>query len=136
MSSSTRSLRFLLDENVRVELGRWLRDHHWDAKQAPPSTPDDVLASCSKAEARIVVTNDEDFCSYPHGAVYAVIWLRIPQSESDALLSSFRKLLAEATVFAGRLTLLRVGRWSSVPLGKRVRLRSGIRIIRGVRPLR
>ena len=130
MSSSTPSLRFLLDENVRVELERWLRAHGWDAKRLPSSTPDDVIAACSLAEARVVVTNDEDFCSYPQNAVYGVIWLRIPQSDKEALLSSFRKLLTQATVCAGRLTLLRVGRWSSIPLGKQVRLRSGIRIIK------
>ena len=124
MSSSTPSRRFLLDENVRVELVGWLRAHRFDVKRAPRSTADPVLASWSKRERRILVTNDEDFCSSGEDEVYAVVWLRIPQNDPDALISAFQKLVAECTHFAGQLILLRVGRWTSAPLPIRVRVKT------------
>ena len=124
MSSSTPSLRFLLDENVRIELARWLRAHPFDVRRAPRSTPDPRLAAWSKSERRIVVTNDEDFCTYGQGEIYAVVWLRIPQSDVEALISSFRKLVAECAHFADQLILLRVGAWRAVPLPIKVRVKT------------
>ena len=124
MSSSTPSLRFLLDENVRIELARWLRARSFDVTRAPRSTPDPLLAARSKNERRIVVTNDEDFCTYSHGEVYAVVWLRIPQSDPEALMSSFRNLVTECAHFADQLILLRVGAWQAVPLPIKVRVKT------------
>ena len=122
MPSSTPSRRFLLDENVRVELAGWLRAHRFDITRAPRSTPDARLAAQSKKERRILVTNDEDFCSAGVDDVYAVVWLRIPQSDAAALLRSFGKLLAECSRFEGRLILLRVDAWTAAPLPIRVRI--------------
>ena len=123
MSSSTpsRSPRFLLDENVRVELAGWLRARHFDVTSAPRATSDATLAAWSKRDRRILVTNDEDFCSYDTDDLYAVVWLRIPQNNPQALLSAFSTLLTECSRFTGRLILLRVTAWTAVPLSVRVR---------------
>ena len=122
MPSSTPSRRFLLDENVRVELAGWLRARRFDVTRAPRSISDFLLAAWSKRERRILVTNDEDFCSVGVNEVYAVVWLRIPQSDAAALLRSFGKLLTECSHVEGRLILLRVDAWAAVPLPIRVRI--------------
>ena len=124
MSSSTPSLRFLLDENVRIELVGWLRTHQFDLRLAPRATSDPTLAAWSKTDRRILVTNDEDFCAYPASEVYAVVWLRIPQRDARALIRSFRKLLAECARFAGQLVLLRVDAWTAVPLSTERRVKA------------
>lgn len=81
MSSSIPTLGFLLDENVRIELFRYLKHKEFNVKLAPKSTPDSRLANLSKREKLIIVTNDEDFTDYLRGEVFCVVWLRIPQSD-------------------------------------------------------
>ena len=61
MSSLTPNLKFLVDENVRTELSRFLRIQGFDFKLAPKGASDKQLALISKTEKRILVTNDEDF---------------------------------------------------------------------------
>ena len=61
MSSSIPKIRFLLDENVRIELVRFLKSNNIAIKQLPKGTSDKALAAFSKQENMILVTNDEDF---------------------------------------------------------------------------
>ena len=123
MSSSVPGRRFLLDENVRVELGRWLRSAGYDVHEASRATGDAVVAAQALRDHHILVTNDEDFCAFSQDEIYAVIWLRIPQNDPQALLRSFQKLLAECAQFAGQLILLRVDAWRAVPLLRRIRFK-------------
>ena len=113
---STPSPRFLLDENVRSELGRFLRSCAVDIKRAPPSTPDALIASLSKKEKRIVVTNDIDFCKYGKEEIFGLIWLRIPQNNPNALVMAFEKLLDQFKDFPGRLVVLEINKWADFPL--------------------
>jgi hypothetical protein len=101
-----------------------LRAHGVDVKLAPRSTPDARIAALSLKEARVVVTNDWDLCQYGSNEVCAVVWLRIPQDDPESLISSFRKLLAEAKAFTGQLFIVRVGAWRSLPLPLRVVVRA------------
>jgi predicted nuclease of predicted toxin-antitoxin system len=58
-------LRFLLDENVDVRLGRYLHDAGHDVKAVaidhPASLPDESVLAISVAENRILVTHDKGF---------------------------------------------------------------------------
>lgn len=45
MSLSIPTLRFLLDENVRIELSRHLKEKGFDVKSMPKSTPPQTLIS-------------------------------------------------------------------------------------------
>lgn len=95
MSSSTHNQKFLIDENVRIELYRYLRNQDFDVTKVAKSTPDINIASLSKSEQRILVTNDEDFSQYSKDHIFAVVWLRIPQRDPQSLISSFEKMLKE-----------------------------------------
>ena len=126
MSSSTPFLkepRFLLDENVRVELDEFLISVKVDFIRLPPSTPDTIIAERSRKEERIIVTNDEDFANVPKGKVFAVVWLKIPQKDVTALITSFQKLLNEHSAFKEQLVILNTNAWKAVPLLERKILR-------------
>lgn len=116
MSSSIPRPKFLLDENVRVELVKFLKSQGFDVKLAPKAAPDLLLASLSKKEKRILVTNDEDFVEYTDNMVFSIVWLRIPQNDPKKLIASFQKLLSEFNNFRGKLIVLETGRWQDFPL--------------------
>lgn len=73
MLSSTRKPRFLLDENVRVELARSLIDQGFSVQIAPRSASDLYLAKISKQEKLVLVTNDKGFCDYTREEIYSVV---------------------------------------------------------------
>ena len=92
MSLSIFNHRFLLDENVRIELADFLGARQIDFKKLPKSSPDRLIRSVSLKEKRIVVTNDQDFSFIPQGKIFSVIWLQIPQREAQTLLHCFKKI--------------------------------------------
>ena len=108
--------KFLLDENVRVELAQFLKSKNFDIKLVPKSAGDAVVASISKNEERILVTNDQDFLHCGKDKIFSLIWLRIPQNDSKLLLKSFDKLLKECNYFVGNIILLEPGKWESTLL--------------------
>ena len=59
MSSS--KCKFLLDENVRIELAEYLHETGADAVRVPKGLKNGRIAALSLKEGRIVVTNDEVF---------------------------------------------------------------------------
>lgn len=117
--------KFLLDENVRIELHKFLKDKNFDVKLVPKGASDKFLATISKEEGRVLVTNDEDFCQYAKNQLFAVILLKIPQNDSKALLNSSAKLLKNLRNFEGRVVILKPNSWDDFPLGEFVGLDKG-----------
>ena len=120
MQSSTPVLKFLLDENVRIELFNFLKQNGFDVTRAPKSAPDNKLQEISKRERRILITNDEDFIESTVGEIFAVIWLKIPQNKPEVLLETVEKLTREIKDFSERLFVLKSGCWDVLPLPKEV----------------
>lgn len=110
------SLKFLLDENVRIELYRFLNSEGLDVQYAPKSTKDSKIALISKQEKSILVTNDEDFTECGTDDVFSIVWLRISQNEPKTLISSFVKLSKEFKNFKGKLVILIPNDWNVVNL--------------------
>ena len=121
MSSSTPTLKFLIDENVRIELVHYLKAEKYSVKIVIPQSRDTEIAAISKKESRILVTNDTDFSKSLKDEIYSVIWLRIPQRSSELLLSAFKKLLHECKVYQGKTIVLSVESWKSNPLGEAIK---------------
>ena len=121
MSLSILNHKFLLDENVRIELYRFLKQHQFDVKVALKSAPDSQHALISKKQSRILVTNDEDFTQYTTDEIFSVVWLRISQSDPRSLITSFEKLLKELKTFKGKLIILTAKGWEEFPLFKEVK---------------
>lgn len=122
MSSST-LIRFLLDENVRIELATLLSEREINFAVAKKASGDKTLASISLAEKRIVVTNDIDFAKMCKGDVFGVVWLRIPQNDPELLLEKFGQMLDETSMrYADSLVILERNRRRVIPLVTRIRL--------------
>ena len=118
MSSSTPNLRFLIDENVRIELFRLLQAKGFDVKQVIPSSSDKEITRISRKEQRILITNDEDFIKCGKDEIYSFIWLRIPQNDKEGLISSFTKMINECKTYKGNVVVLKPNSWESFPLGE------------------
>lgn len=118
MSSLTPIHTFLLDENVRIELFRFLQNRGFDVKLAPKAASDTRLLEISKNEQRILVTNDEDFVGSSTNEVFALIWLRMPQNDPKILIKTFEKLLKDVGNFSGKLFILKPGAWEEFTLGE------------------
>ena len=100
-STSASALKFLLDENVRFELLAFLESKGIGVKVVPKGSPDERVASLSKREKRVLVTNDGDFTEpglYSKEKLFALVWLRIDQGDSEGLVDSFESFLSKFNV--------------------------------------
>ena len=115
-------LKFLLDENVKKELLKFLKSEGYDASFKPKGLSNGKLAAFSKSEKRVLVTNDFDFTepfSFPKEKLFSVVWLAIPQDQPEVLLKSFSKLLKEKTKpedFEGLIITLKENDFEISPL--------------------
>jgi predicted nuclease of predicted toxin-antitoxin system len=88
-------MRFLVDDQLPPSLARWLRDRGHDADHVYESglhlLDDRALWARALADARIVVSKDEDFLylsSQPNDAG-RLLWVRLGNCRNDALLAAF-----------------------------------------------
>ena len=109
--------RFLLDENVRIELLRFLKQESYDVVQIRGLTNGKV-AQMSVKEKRVLVTNDSDFANreiYAPDKIFSVIILRLPQSNVDMLMRSFSFVFGlDAHEFEGKIYELKEKRIEQV----------------------
>ena len=108
-------LKFLLDENVKKELLEFLKSEGFNAVFKPKGLSNGELASFSKSEKRVLVTNDFHFADplkFSRDKIFSVVWLRVPQDKPEDLLKSFSLLLKSKPKpedFEGFLITLRDG---------------------------
>lgn len=119
MSLSTLTHKFLVDENVKQILLKFLESQEFDVQAPTKGSSDARLAALSKRESIIVITNDEDFQWYSDEEIYSVVLLRIPQDDSESLIKSFNKFLSEFNNFSGRIVVLDAKGWKDYPLVKK-----------------
>lgn len=118
-SPSQSKLRFLMDENVHRELGLSLKSEGFDVVFSQKGISNGKLATFSKSESRVLITNDSDFTLLPKAKVFSVIWLRIPQNEPESLLKSFSRLLKEKEApedIEGKLIVLKKEGFEACPM--------------------
>ncbi len=109
--------KFLLDENVHRGLLKFLKSQGVAVRCSPKGAVNGAVASLSKKEELVLVTNDSDFAWYPPEKVFAVVWLRIAQNDIEELLDSFALLLDKFEEgFEGKLIVLEKGAWKMFPL--------------------
>lgn len=108
--------KFLLDENVSRTLLRYLQAAGYNTTEINRGATDQVVAQQSLSEQRILITNDSDFTSYRGEQVYAVIWLRITQSNKQAALTACEDLLKDFPDCRGHLIILGGESWQILSL--------------------
>lgn len=120
MSPSTLLPKFLLDENVREELFRFLKAKGVEVRRSPKGATNGIIASLSKKNGWVLVTNDSDFAYYSPKRLFAVILLRIAQEDIESLFESFNLLLSEFKQnFEGKFIILEKGSWEVFSLGSK-----------------
>ena len=121
-SFPSQTIKFLIDENVRRELSSFLKREGYDVTLVPKGTTDSRIAKISKSEKRVLITNDGDFADlelYTQDLLFAVIWLRVPQSDKNGLLKSFHTSLREyKDKYEGKLFMVEVDSWEMYPFGE------------------
>ena len=123
LSRSHSELKFLRDENVKRRLEVFLISEGFDVTAALKRASDEEIATLSKSEKRILVTNDVHFTNpflFSKDKIFSVVWLRIPQDKPEALLESFSILLKDKSKpkdFEGFLIeLMESGKFKSSPI--------------------
>ncbi|MBS3080989.1 DUF5615 family PIN-like protein [Candidatus Pacearchaeota archaeon] len=110
-NSASRLIRFLSDENVDKRLEKFLKEKGVDIISKQKGLGNGELATFSKSEKRILITNDEDFSNseyFPKEKIFSVVWLKIPQDKIELSKSAFLNLLKETKPedFEGNLIIL------------------------------
>jgi predicted nuclease of predicted toxin-antitoxin system len=88
-------MRFLVDNQFPPSLARWLRDRGHDAEHVFESglhlLDDRALWARALADARIVISKDEDFLYLANlpGDAGRFLWVRLGNCRNDALLAAF-----------------------------------------------
>ena len=119
-------LRFLLDENVKKELLKFLNSAGYDSTFKPKGLANGELAAFSKSEKRVLVTNDFHFADplkFPKDKIFSVVWLRVPQDKPEVLLNSFSKLLKDKSKpedFEGFLVVVGKAKFEVLPLSSEI----------------
>jgi len=101
--------KFLLDENVRVEVKEFLENKGFTVKYVPKGSKNREVASVAKETKSVLITHDTDFANpflYPPKEFSGIVILRIPPSSLDKILSSLEKLLSKIEDFSGKLISL------------------------------
>lgn len=110
------------DENVKKRLENFLISKGFDVINSSKRSSDEKLASISKSDKRVLVTNDTHFSDsflFPKEKIFSVVLLRIPQDKPDALLKSFSKLLKSKSKpedFEGFLITLKEDKFEVSPI--------------------
>lgn len=106
------SLRFKTDENLPVEAVALLRGAGHDAESVLDESlcgkPDEAIAARAVAEARAVITLDQDFQDirhYPPGDFAGLVVLQLRKQSRDYVLGVLKRLLPlfHSEPLAGRL---------------------------------
>ena len=104
-------MRFLLDENVRAEVGVRLQTIGHDVRLTPCGLPDTDVIALARREGRVLITHDAEFANilrYPPGTHAGVIRLRFHPPTLDVMLRALESLLRHVppSDFAQRLFVL------------------------------
>lgn len=121
MSPSTSAFKFLVDENVRIELSSFLKSKGVDVRLVSKGSSDEKVASVSKREGRVLITNDADFATsglYSEEELFGLVWLRVSQGDVEGLCGSFELFLTGfKEELKGKVVVLRKGSWEMFSLG-------------------
>ena len=104
-------MRFLIDENVKVKVLRWLIQHGHDATRVPTGTRNGNIVALGITESRTLITHDHDFADrlrYPPTKHAGVILLEIHPPILDKLIVALDRLLSSppSDSFIGQLIVL------------------------------
>lgn len=109
--------RFLLDENVRIEVKEFLESKGFSAKYASKGISNGKLASLAKEEKYMLLSRDSDFVNisiFPPKEFSGIIIFMIHPPTVEKLVKSLSLLLSEIKEFKGKLFIVNEEGFESV----------------------
>ena len=98
--------RFLLDENVRIEVKEFLESKGFSAKYASKGISNGKLASLAKEKKIVLLSRDSDFLNtslFPPKEFSGIVVFLIHPPTAEKLVKALSSLFAEAKEFKGKL---------------------------------
>ena len=104
-------MRFLIDENIRIEVIEFLTKEGHDVKSVPKGYKNGQIAILAKEEKRILLTHDKHFAdifTYPPKEFFGIIRIRIHPPTAENIISALSRLLKKLSDkdLLGRLLVL------------------------------
>ncbi len=109
--------KFLLDENVRVEVKQFLESTGYSVEYAPKGTTNGRVVSLANTKQCVLVTRDSDFLNsvlFPPNQFFGIIVLQIHPPEAEKLIKGMELLLSEVKEFKGKLFIVEEERYEIV----------------------
>ena len=100
------SLKFLLDENIRIEVKEFLKSRGFSAEYAAKGIANGKLASLAKEKALVLISRDSDFLNksiFPPKEFSGIIVFVLHPPTVEKLLSALSSLLTDVSEFKGKL---------------------------------
>ena len=94
-------MRFLTDENFRLDVINFLRSAGHDVEQVAARTPDEAVADLLKKEKRILLTNDRDFSvtlNFPPVEYPGILIFRIHPPNFEKLRKAIKDFLTTRSI--------------------------------------
>lgn len=104
------SLKFLLDENIRIEVKKFLESKGFSVEYAEKGISNGKLISLSKNKGFILLTRDKDFINvslFPPKDLFGIIVLTIHPPLAEKLIKSLKLLLGLVKEFKGKLFIVK-----------------------------
>jgi predicted nuclease of predicted toxin-antitoxin system len=100
------TLKFLLDENVRVEVKEFLESKGLSAEYASKGISNGKLASLAKEKGLVLLTRDSDFINtvlFPPKQFSGMVVFRIHPPTAEKLIKGLKFLLSKVKEFKGKV---------------------------------
>jgi predicted nuclease of predicted toxin-antitoxin system len=110
-------LKFLLDENIRVEIKDFLESKELEAKYAPKGASNSEIASLVKKEKAVLLTHDKHWLDtelYPPEEFFGIVVISIPPSMLKEITLALDKLLTKVKEFTCKLIVVELTRFRIV----------------------
>lgn len=95
-------MKFLIDENIRLEVAQYLGSEGHDVKRAPSGAKNGAVIKLALDEKRILVTSDVHFSNilvYPPHKYCGIIRLKIHPPSAAKEITAIKRLLSKFTSF-------------------------------------
>ncbi len=100
------SPKFLLDENVRIEVGKFLESKGFPAKYASKGVSNGKLEALAREERLVLLSRDSDFLNtslFPPKESFGIVVFLIHPPTAEKLVRALSLLLEEVKEFRGKL---------------------------------
>lgn len=110
-------LKFLLDENVRIEIKEFLKSKGLEVEYIPKGISNSEAIALAKEKQAVLLTHDKGFLDanlYPPEKFSGIVVIDIPPSMLKEIICALEKLLGEVKEFSGKSILVEVSKFRIV----------------------